>query len=86
MAVIINEVAEIPKAQKRRRCNRNEMLGRLDDCISADVPYGMVMFTDGEYASISSAKGSLNASAERYGYPLKFETRANRLYFRRTDY
>lgn len=86
MAVIINEISEIPKVQKRRKCTRNEILGRLDYCMSANVPCGMVLFTDGEYASVASARPSLQLSADRYGYPLKFETRANRLYFRRTDY
>lgn len=86
MAVIVKEVAEIPKVQKRKRCTRNELLGRLDDCMSADVPCGMVIFTDGEYSGVTSARASLQASAERYGYALQFETRSNKLYFKRTDY
>lgn len=85
MAVIVKEVSEIPKVVKRKRTNRSEMLNRLDDCMSSNVATGLVMFTDGEYASVISAKGSLNASAERYGYSLRFETRGNKLYFRRTD-
>lgn len=86
MAIMINEVAEIPKAQKHRRANRSEILGRLEDCMAGNISTGMVIFTDGDYASVTSARASLRSSAERYGYPLQFETRANKLYFRRTDY
>lgn len=86
MAVIINEVADIPKVQKKRRCNRQEILGRLDDFMSSNVETGMVIFTDGEYSSVSSARVCLQKSADRYGYDLRFEVRANKLYFRRTDY
>lgn len=69
----------------RKKSTREEILARLDQVMDEDSQFVIVSFTPDEYNSVESARNSLNSSADRYGYPLHFYSRYDKLYAMRTD-
>ena len=78
------KVDGIPKVI-RNRCTKEELYMRLDTIMNANTHFLKVVFTNDEYSNVFSAQNSLNVSAERWDYPLRFHIRNGELYARRTD-
>lgn len=79
------EVEELPETERRLERDHKDMRSYLEQFMSMNTKVAWVIFEPHEYATVASARATLNRACRNYGYPIDVFVRNGDLYLVRTD-